>query len=600
MSGRPPSHAELQTRLINLRSELASRDLVGFVVPHADEYLGEYVPAHSDRLAWITGFNGSAGMAVVLTTAATLLVDGRYTIQVKNQVHADLFDLRHVIEQPVEDWIANNLPRGGKLGYDPWHFTEARLEKLATACEKAGGELVAVETNPIDAVWADQPPPPMAAAVAHPIEFAGESSADKRARIAKVLAGNAVEAAVLTAPDSIAWLLNVRGGDVQNTPLPLSFAVLHRSGQVNWFVDAAKVDDDLAEILGEDVRVNPPEEFGDGLDSLTGKRIQADPKASAAWVFERLGAAGAEIVRDADPCQLPKAIKNDVEVAGTRAAHIRDGAALTNFLAWLDTHAHNGGVDELSAQEKLAEFRAVGEHHQGPSFDTISGAGAHSAVVHYRATRQINWKLEPATLYLVDSGAQYLDGTTDVTRTVAIGDPTEEMRTRFTQVLKGHIAIATAILPVGSTGAQIDTLARMYLWRAGVDFDHGTGHGVGSYLGVHEGPQNISKRSSAPFKPGMIVSNEPGYYKAGDYGIRIENLVVVTEVETPKGGEKDLLGFETLTLAPIDLSLVDSSMLTADELIWLNGYHARVAETLGPLVDDATTDWLAEATASLS
>ena len=353
----------------------------------------------------------------------------------------------------------------------------------------------------------------MAAAVAHPMEFAGESSADKRARIAKVLAGNGVDAAVLTSPDSIAWLLNVRGGDVPNTPLPLSFAVLHSSGQVNWFVDAAKVNDDLAETLGPEVRVNPPEEFGEGLDTLTGKRIQADPKASAAWVFERLGAAGAEIVRDTDPCQLPKAIKNDVELAGTRAAHIRDGAALTNFLAWLAAHAANGGVDEVSAQEKLSSFRSVTEHHQGPSFDTISGAGAHSAVVHYRATTRMNWPLDDGTLYLVDSGAQYLDGTTDVTRTIAIGTPSDEMRTRFTQVLKGHIAIATAVVPVGSTGAQIDTLARMFLWRAGVDFDHGTGHGVGSYLGVHEGPQNISKRSSAPFKPGMIVSNEPGYYK---------------------------------------------------------------------------------------
>ena len=600
MSDRPPSHAELQSRLINLRGELANRDLAGFIVPHADEYLGEYVPAHSHRLAWITGFDGSAGMAVVLATNATLLVDGRYTLQVKNQVHADMFELRHVIEQPVEDWITKCLPKGGSLGYDPWHFTEGRVKKLAKACEKAGGELVPVETNPIDTVWTDQPPPPMAAAVAHPMEFAGESSADKRARIAKVLAGDGVDAAVLTSPDSIAWLLNVRGGDVPNTPLPLSFAVLHSSGQVNWFVDAAKVNDDLAETLGPEVRVNPPEEFGEGLDTLTGKRIQADPKASAAWVFERLGAAGAEIVRDTDPCQLPKAIKNDVELAGTRAAHIRDGAALTNFLAWLAAHAANGGVDEVSAQEKLSSFRSVTEHHQGPSFDTISGAGAHSAVVHYRATTRMNWPLEDGTLYLVDSGAQYLDGTTDVTRTIAIGTPSDEMRTRFTQVLKGHIAIATAVVPVGSTGAQIDTLARMFLWRAGVDFDHGTGHGVGSYLGVHEGPQNISKRSSAPFKPGMIVSNEPGYYKPGDYGIRIENLVVVTEVETPKGGEKDLLGFETLTLAPIDLALVEPSMLTADELAWLNAYHSRVAETLGPLVDDETLGWLATATGALA
>ena len=599
MNDRPPSHAELQFRLINLRTELSKRDLDGFIVPHADQYLGEYVPAHSHRLRWITGFTGSAGLAVVLAKSAALLVDGRYTLQVKGQVHADLFQLRHVIEKPVEDFLSHQMPAGGKLGYDPWHFTEGRLEKLAKACKKTGSELVPVETNPIDAIWEDQPPPPLALAVPHPMEFAGEESADKRRRIGKALAKDGVNAVVLTAPDSIAWLLNVRGGDVPNTPLPLSFAVLHHTGQMDWFIDDAKVDGTLTKHLGKDVRTHPTDEFGPGLDSLTGKTIQADAKATAAWVFNRLEAAEANIVRHTDPCQLPKAIKNDVELAGTRAAHIRDGAALTNFLAWLAAEAPKGGIDEMSAQEKLEDFRSTVEHHRGPSFDTISGAGAHSAVVHYRATRQINWPLEDGILYLVDSGGQYLDGTTDVTRTVAIGAPSDEMRTRFTQVLQGHIAIATAVVPVGSSGSQIDTLARMALWRAGVDFDHGTGHGVGSYLGVHEGPQNISKRSSAPFKPGMIVSNEPGYYKSGDWGIRIENLVVVTEVETPMGGEKDLLGFETLTLAPIDRALVDTSMLSADELSWLNDYHARVAETLAPLVNDATQDWLATATAPI-
>ncbi|MBT4709901.1 MAG: M24 family metallopeptidase, partial [Alphaproteobacteria bacterium] len=465
MNDRPPSHSELQIRLINLRTELTRRDLGGFIVPHADQYLGEYVPAHSHRLGWITGFTGSAGLGVVLANAATLLVDGRYTTQVKGQVHSDLFSLRHVIDQPVEDWLAGNLPSGAKLGYDPWHFTEGRLEKLAKACEKNGAELVPVETNPIDAVWEDQPPPPTAPVVPHPMEFAGEESADKRLGIGKALAKDGVNAVVLTAPDSIAWLLNVRGGDVPNTPLPLSFAVLHHTGQVDWFIDEAKVDDTLTAHLGPDVRTHPTEEFGPGLDTLSDKTIQADAKATAAWVFNRLEAADATIVRETDPCQLPKAIKNDVELAGTRAAHIRDGAALTNFLAWLAAEAPGGGVDEMAAQEKLEEFRRGVEHHMGPSFDTISGAGAHSAVVHYRATRQINWPLEDGTLYLVDSGGQYLDGTTDVTRTVAIGTPDDHMRTRFTQVLKGHIAIATAVIPVGSSGSQIDTLARMYLWR---------------------------------------------------------------------------------------------------------------------------------------
>ncbi len=594
--------SETHARVAALRGELARRNLAGFLVPHADEYQGEYIPAHSLRLTWLTGFAGSAGLAVVLADAATILVDGRYVLQVRDQVPADLFTFRHVSDDPVTDWIAATLPKGGRLGYDPWHFTEGRIKSLAAACAKAGGELAPVETNPIDAVWTDQPPPPATPAVPHPMEFSGESSAAKRARIAADLTKDALDAAVLTAPDSIAWLLNVRGADVPNTPLVLSFALLYADGRVDWFVDPAKLSDQTRAHLGNEIQVRPTEDFGPGLDALGGKRVLADATASAAWVFERLAAAKAEIVRETDPCQLPKAIKNPVELAGTRAAHIRDGAALTQFLGWLAREAASGtsgGVDELSAEAKLAEFRATGDHHRGPSFDTISGAGPNSAVVHYRVNPATNRPLKSGELYLVDSGAQYLDGTTDVTRTVAIGTPTDEMRTRFTQVLKGHIAIATARVPVGSSGSQIDTLARMHLWRAGVDFDHGTGHGVGSYLGVHEGPQNISKRSSGPLKPGMIVSNEPGYYKAGEFGIRIESLVEVTQSPTPKGGEKDMLGFETLTLAPIDRTLIDPALLTAQELEWLNAYHARVRETLTPLVDSATADWLGTVTAAI-
>ena len=596
-------HSDTRARVAALRHELAHRDLAGFLVPHADEYLGEYIPAHSLRLEWLTGFSGSAGLAMVLADAATILVDGRYVLQVREQVPADLFSFRHVSDESATDWIAETLPKGGRLGYDPWHFTEGRLKSLAAACGRAGGQLVPVESNPIDAVWTDQPPPPATPAVPHPIEFSGESSADKRDRIAADLTKDAVDAAVLTAPDSIAWLLNVRGSDVPNTPLALSFAILHASGHVDWFVDDAKLSDETRAHLGDEIHVRPTEDFGPGLDSLAGKRILADATASAAWVFERLAAAEAEIVRDTDPCQLPKAIKNDVELAGTRAAHIRDGAALTQFLGWLAREAHKssegGGVDELSAEAKLAEFRGAGDHHRGPSFDTISGAGPNSAVVHYRVNPASNRSLNSGELYLVDSGAQYLDGTTDVTRTVAIGPPTDEMRARFTQVLQGHIAIATARVPVGTSGSQLDTLARAPLWRAGVDFDHGTGHGVGSYLGVHEGPQNISKRPSGPLKPGMIVSNEPGYYKAGEFGIRIESLVVVTQAPTPEGGEKDMLGFETLTLAPIDPALIDSALLTAEERDWLNAYHARVRETLTPLVDSETADWLGPVTAPL-
>ena len=591
--------AETRARMAALRAELARRKLDGFVVPHTDEYLGEYIPDHSQRLAWLTGFTGSAGLAVVLPEQATLLVDGRYVLQVREQAPGDLFTFRHVADEPVNDWIAENLGAGAKLGYDPWHIAQGRVKALAGACARAGAELATVETNPIDAVWADQPPPPAAPAVVHELAFAGESHDDKRARVATKLTKDAIDAAVLTGPDSIAWLLNIRGGDVPNTPLVLAFALLYADGRVDLCVDDAKLDDAVRTHLGGEVRVRAPSAFGAALDDLAGKRVLADAGYSAAWVFARLREAGAEIVRGKDPCQLPKACKNEVELAGTRAAHVRDGAALTSFLAWLEGAAAAGGVDEMAAEQRLAEFRSQGEHLRGPSFDTISGAGPNSAVVHYHSTPETNRALAPGELYLVDSGAQYLDGTTDVTRTVAIGTPLGEMRTRFTQVLKGHIAIATAIVPTGTTGAQLDSLARAHLWRAGVDFDHGTGHGVGSYLGVHEGPQGISKRAPAELKPGMIVSNEPGYYKAGEFGIRIENLVVVCEVPTPEGGEKDMLGFETITLAPIDRALVDVSLLTAHELAWLDRYHARVAETLTPLVDPSTAAWLAEATAPI-
>ena len=591
--------AQVPGRLAALRRELAARGLDGFVVPHADEYLGEYLPLRSQRLTWLTGFDGSAGLAVVLAEAATVLVDGRYTLQVRAQVDAALFEIRHVTEQPVEDWIAERLPNGAKLGYDPWHCTERRAESWAKACARAGGELVAVETNPVDAVWEDQPPPPLSIAVPHGLDFAGEAHGDKRARIAAGLARDG--AAVLAAPDSIAWLLNVRGGDVPNTPFVLSFAVLAGDGTVDWFVDGRKLGPEVRAHLGNGVRVREPAEFGTEVDALGEKSVLADPANTPEWVFRRLAAAGARIVREKDPCQLPKACKNDVELAGMRAAHVRDGAALSRFLAWLAAEAPKGGVDELGAAQRLAGFRAEGEHFRGLSFDTISGAGAHGAIVHYRATPESNARLEPGTLYLVDSGGQYLDGTTDVTRTVAIGTPDAEMRARFTLVLKGHIALARARFPEGTSGAQLDTLARAPLWAAGLDFDHGTGHGVGSYLGVHEGPQGISARAGPVWlRPGMIVSNGPGYYKAGAYGIRIENLVTVVELGTPGGGEKPVLGFETLTLAPIDRTLVDASMLDDGERAWLDAYHTRVRTAVAPLVDATARAWLEEATAPIA
>jgi Xaa-Pro aminopeptidase len=586
----------MKARLDALRAEMARQGLDGFIVPHADEFQNEYLPPSAERLAWITGFTGSAGAAVVLKDKAAAFTDGRYTIQIREQVDGGLFDIRHITDEPPKDWVAKLLGQGGRLGYDPWLHTERALDVWRKAAEKVGGEIVAVEHNPLDAVWTDRPSAPAAPIKPHGEEFAGESSAAKRERVAKALTGAGADSAVITAPDSIAWLLNIRGGDVAHTPLPLSFAILYATGRVEWFVDPAKVGPDLAGHLGDDVTVRGADEFEPALWALGNNRVLADPAGTAALVFERLGKAGAQIVRADDPCQLPKACKNRVEIEGTRNAHRRDAAALSRFLGWLAAEAPKGGTSEIAAADKLQALRFEGEHITDLSFRTISGSGPNGAIVHYSVTPESDRLLGTGELYLVDSGGQYRDGTTDVTRTVAIGEPTAEMRDRFTRVLKGHIGIATARFPEGATGSHLDILARQALWQAGLDYDHGTGHGVGSYLGVHEGPQRISKiANSVALKPGMIVSNEPGYYKTGAYGIRIENLVCVTTLEI-EGAERPMLGFETLTLAPIDLALVDTALMTPPETEWLNAYHARVRETLTPLVDEATAAWLEGAT----
>jgi Xaa-Pro aminopeptidase len=586
----------MKKRLESLRAEMARQGLDGFVVPHTDEFQNEYLPPSAERLAWITGFTGSAGVAVVLKDKAAAFTDGRYTIQIGEQVDSSLFDIRHISDEPPKDWVAEHLGQGGRLGYDPWLHTEHSLATWRKAAEKAGGEAVAVETNPLDAVWADRPPVPAAPIVPHGEDYAGESSSSKRSRVAETLAEAGADSAVITAPDSIAWLLNIRGGDVAHAPLPLSFAVLYATGRVEWFVDPAKVGPDLAGYLGDEVSVRGADEFEDALWALGNNRVLADPAGTAALVFERLGKAGSQIVRADDPCQMPKACKNEIEVEGMRTAHRRDGAALTRFLTWLAAEAPKGGLGEIAAADKLQALRFEGEHITDLSFRTISGSGPNGAIVHYSVTPDSDRSLGTGELYLVDSGGQYLDGTTDVTRTVAIGEPSAEMRDRFTRVLKGHIALATARFPEGTTGSQLDILARQALWQAGLDYDHGTGHGVGSYLGVHEGPQRISKiPNTVALKPGMIVSNEPGYYKTGAYGIRIENLVCVTALDI-EGAEWPMLGFETLTRAPIDLALVDTALLTPPEIEWLNAYHADVAETLVPLVDEDTAAWLEGAT----
>jgi len=585
-----------------LRDELKTRGIDGFVVPRADEHQGEYVPLCAARLAWISGFTGSAGSAVILANQAALFVDGRYTLQAATEVAGRPIEVVHLTDQTPDAWLAQTLQEGQKLGFDPKLHTRAGAKRLAAACVKAGAELVPVTPNPLDAVWTTQPPPPIAPVVAHDIAFAGQSAAEKRTALADELAKQSVDAAVISMPDSIAWLLNLRGGDVGYSPLPLSFAVLKKDAAVDLFVDPRKLDPGLDHHLGNGVAVHPPDALGEALKALgaAGATVQADPITASEWIFQALETGGARIVEATDPCALPKAIKNQTELDGTRAAHRRDGAALTRFLRWLDTTAADGSCTEIQAANRLEDFRRAGDHFRGLSFPTISGAGPNGAIVHYRVTPETDRPLEPGSLYLVDSGAQYLDGTTDVTRTVAIGTPSDEMRDRFTRVLKGHIAIATARFPTGTTGGQLDTLARYALWQAGLDYDHGTGHGVGSYLGVHEGPQRISKAGGGiPLKPGMIVSNEPGYYKTDGYGIRIENLVTVIACDRPAGGERDLLGFETLTHAPIDRTLVDTTLLTPDEVAWLDGYHATVRTLLTPLVDGDEAAWLAKATAPL-
>ena len=594
-------------RLAALRRELAALGVDGVIVPRADEHQGEYVPLYARRLAWLTGFTGSAGLAAVLPDLAAIFVDGRYTLQAKAEVDPAAFVTHHITQRPPGDWLAANLKAGQRLGFDPWLHTVEDVAWLRAACDKAGATLAALAANPVDRAWTRQPPLPIAPVVPFAQAFAGRSSADKRGELAGRLAAAGVEALVLTLPDSIAWLLNIRGGDVAYAPLPLAFAILHADRRLDLFMDPRKAAPTLAAHLGGEVRLAPREDFAPALAALKGRRVQADPASAPAWVFDRLEEAGAKPAKSADPCQAAKAKKSDVELAGIRAAHLRDGAALTRFLAWFAGAAAKGGLTEIAAAAKLEEFRRGGEHFRGLSFPTIAGAGGNGAIVHYHASPATDKGIAPGQMFLLDSGAQYLDGTTDVTRTLFVGDangggghgPSDEQRAAFTRVLKGHIALATARFPAGTSGSQLDALARMPLWQAGLDYDHGTGHGVGHYLSVHEGPQRISKLPNrVALEPGMVVSNEPGYYKAGAFGIRIENLVAVKDAGTGPDG-LPMLAFETLTLAPIERALVDPTLLTDAECAWLDGYHARVQDSLTPLVDEATRTWLASATAPI-
>jgi Xaa-Pro aminopeptidase len=594
-------HADVsfgQKHLPLIRAEMAKQGLDVFVIPHEDEHNNEYLPAANDRLAWATGFTGSAGAAVVSKDAAVVLVDGRYTLQVKAQVDGSLFEFADLVDLGAHGWLEAHVKPGQVVGYDPRLHTPDALARIAEAVRRAGGELRAVSVNPLDAAWTDRPPQPKAKVVPQPTDFSGESAEAKRARLGEALAKAGAEAAVITAPPSIAWLFNIRGGDVIRSPLPLGQAILDRDGSARLFLDPDKVTEGLQAWLGNQVALQPPEALPAALAELKAKAVLVDASQTSAWYFDQLEAAGASIVRGADPCALPKAAKNKVEIEGARTAHRRDGAAMANFLHWLATEGQTSPPDEIETVTKLEGYRAATGALRDLSFDTIAGAGANGAIVHYRPTEKTNRRVKHGELLLVDSGAQYQDGTTDITRTVAIGAPSAEMRRRFTLVLKGHIALSLVRFPAGTTGSQLDALARAALWAHGLDYEHGTGHGVGSYLGVHEGPQRIAKwPNTVALQPGMILSNEPGYYKTGAYGIRIENLQVVTAAEEIPGGDKPMLGFETLTLAPIDRNLVEPNLLSPDERGWLNAYHARVLDEIGPLVSAEVGAWLATACA---
>ena len=588
-----------ETRLDALRKQLARQNLDGFVIPISDEHMSEYVGGYAQRLAWLTGFGGSAGTAVVLKDSAAMFVDGRYTLQVRDQVDGRLWDYQSVPQTSVARWLGENAPEGARIGYDAWLHGKPWVTAAHQALGESGAELVAVTANPVDVVWQDRPEPSDAPAAVHAIEHAGRSSQEKRAEIAEWLTGRKLDAVVIAALDSLAWLFNIRGTDVERTPVALGYALVHADGTADLFMPQAKLPGEVRAHLGNAVRIHPREAFVPALGDLAGKRVGVDPERSVNAIFTALEAANAMIVELRDPTVLAKAIKNPAEQTGHRAAQARDGAALSRFLRWVTSEAPTGGVTELSAAARLQAEREKTGALKDLSFDTISGAGPNGAVVHYRVSEETNRPLAPNSVYLVDSGGQYLDGTTDVTRTVWIGPdmPPAEVKDRFTRVLKGHIALARAVFPHGTTGSQLDAFARQFLWAAGLDYAHGTGHGVGSFLSVHEGPQRIAKSvggqagTEQELLAGMILSNEPGYYKSGDYGIRIENLVLV-EPRVIAGAEGPFLGFETLTFAPIDRALVATELLTAEEIAWWNCYHADVLAKLGPQLAGDDRAWL--------
>ncbi|EGQ9060085.1 M24 family metallopeptidase [Vibrio parahaemolyticus] len=593
-------HNDTLSRVNAIREWLAQHNIDALLIPHEDEYLGEYVPAHNERLHWLTGFTGSAGAAVITQDKAAIFVDGRYTVQVTKQVPNELFEYRHLIEEPALDWIQDNLTANASVAIDPRMHSSAWLD-MAQAKLAGKLELNILSSNPIDELWHDRPAPVVSDVRLMPTEAVGQSSESKRKEIAQLVAKAGADSAVITALDSICWLLNVRGLDVSRLPVLLSHAILHADSSVEYFLDPARLPAEFSEHVGTGVTVHHPEALQSRLEAMSGKKVLLDPAISNAWFKLVLQNAGASVIAAADPCLMPKAAKNEVEISGMKACHIRDGVAMSKFLCWLDAEVAAGNLhDEATLADRLEAFRKEDPTLMDLSFDTISAAGGNAAMCHYNHENQPEpGKLELNTLYLVDSGGQYLDGTTDITRTIAIGQPSAEMIKQFTLALKGHIGVARARFPKGTRGYQIDTLARQHLWAEGYDYDHGTGHGVGHFLSVHEGPASISKKQiDVPLTEGMVLSNEPGYYRADAFGIRIENLELV--VETPTNGDFPVLSFESLTRCPIDKRNINVDMLTRPELAWLNDYHQKVWEQISPLVEGEVKEWLREATLPLA
>ena len=582
-----------------LRAELKARGLDGFIVPRTDEHQNEYVPASSERLAWLTGFAGSWGVAIVLADKAAIFVDGRYTVQVREQVDVSLFTPEHLIDHPPEQWIRETLTAGMKIGFDPWLHTHEGAKRLEDACKAVGATFIAVDSNPIDTVWRDRPAVPLAPVALHRPAYAGEGANEKINRIRAKLKDSNADAIVITDAHAVAWIFNIRGGDVGHTPLPLGFAIVPREGKPELFMDGRKFSNTVRDAVSDLADIAEPFALETALDRLGAKkaRVRFDGSTAATRLVRRVESAGGKADVGSDFVALMKAVKNKAEIEGSRAAHARDGAAMSKFLAWFDREAVKGHLTEIDATIKLEECRRDTGVLKDVSFPSIAGAGPNAAIPHYKVSVDSNRKIEPG-IFLIDSGAQYEDGTTDITRTIAVGPATAEMKDRFTRVLKGHIAIDQAVFPKGTSGAQLDSFARKPLWDVGLDFDHGTGHGIGSYLSVHEGPQRLAKTGVTPLEPGMMLSNEPGFYKAGHWGIRIENLILV-EKRDIKNAEREMYGFETLSFAPIDLNLVEPALLTDEERAWLNAYHAKTRAIVSPFCDADTLHWLETATRAI-